>query len=307
MKLGGSPLKSELGCKRLTWLVVGASGQLGRSVCEVLGARAIELISWDRKQGSASVENFVTQYVRQIQPKVIINCAAWTDVDGAESNEVGAKLINVDAVGYLAEAAKLCGATFIHVSTDYVFSGNREVPWNEGDEKHPLSAYGRTKAMGEDIISSIFPERSYIFRTAWLYSAFRKNFGKTMVKLAMKDSDNVSVVSDQVGQPTSASDLAVQIVDSVLAEIPFGIYHGTNAGQATWFEFAREIFRLVGADVSRVEPARSDLFLRPAKRPAYSVLGHDKWIGSGVKVMRDWKIALADAMPAIVSAVKEEV
>ena len=99
----------------------------------------------------------------------------------------------------------------------------------------------------------------------------------------------------------------MQIVDSVLAEIPFGIYHCTNTGQASWFEFAREIFRLVGADVSRVEPTRSDLFPRPAKRPAYSVLGHDKWIGSGVKVMRDWKIALAGAMPAIVSAVKEEV
>ena len=291
----------------MNWLVVGASGQLGRSLCEVLEARGVNLISWDRKHGSASEENFVSMYVRQIQPKVIVNCAAWTDVDGAESNEAGAQLINVDAVGYLAEAAKLCGATLVHVSTDYVFSGNGEVPWDEGDEKHPLSAYGRTKARGEDMISSILPERSYIFRTAWLYSAYRKNFAKTMVRLAMKDSDNVSVVSDQVGQPTSASDLAVQIVDSVLAEIPFGIYHCTNTGQATWFEFAREIFRLVGADVSRVEPTRSDLFPRPAKRPAYSVLGHDKWIGSGVKLMRDWKIALAGAMPAIVSAVKEEV
>ena len=291
----------------MNWLVVGASGQLGRSLCEVLEARGVNLISWDRKHGSASEENFVSMYVRQIQPKVIVNCAAWTDVDGAESNEAGAQLINVDAVGYLAEAAKLCGATLVHVSTDYVFSGNGEVPWDEGDEKHPLSAYGRTKAMGEDLIGSIYPERSYIFRTAWLYSAYRKNFAKTMVRLAMKNSDNVSVVTDQVGQPTSASDLAVQIVDSVLAEIPFGIYHCTNTGQATWFEFAREIFRLVGADVSRVEPTRSDLFPRSAKRPAYSVLGHDKWIGSGVKVMRDWKIALAGAMPAIVSAVKEEV
>jgi len=291
----------------MNWLVVGASGQLGRSLCEVLEARGVNLISWDRKHGSASEENFVSMYVRQIQPKVIVNCAAWTDVDGAESNEAGAQLINVDAVGYLAEAAKLCGAKFVHVSTDYVFSGDGEAPWSEGSEKHPLSAYGRTKAMGEDLIGSIYPERSYIFRTAWLYSAYRKNFAKTMVRLAMKNSDNVSVVTDQVGQPTSATDLAVQIVDSVLAEIPFGIYHGTNTGQASWFEFAREIFHLVGADVSRVEPARSDLLPRSAKRPAYSVLGHDKWVGSGVKVMRDWKIALAGAMPAIVSAVKEEV
>lgn len=291
----------------MTWLVVGASGQLGKSVCEVLQSRGLNLISWDRNIGSASEESFVSSFVGKIQPKVIVNCAAWTDVDGAESNEIGAQLINVHAVGYLAKAAKLCDAKFAHVSTDYVFSGQREVPWSEGDEKHPLSVYGRTKAKGEDLINVIYPERSYIFRTAWLYSAYRKNFVKTMGSLAMKESGTVKVVSDQFGQPTFAGDLAGQIVDSVLANIPFGIYHATNSGQASWFQFAREIFRLVGADVSRVEPTGTDLFPRPAKRPFYSVLGHDKWLESGVKGMRNWKIALESAMPGIVSALKAEV
>lgn len=290
----------------MTWLIVGAKGQLGRSICEVLGARGINSVSWEHGDGSASEQNFVSTFVSQIRPDVIINCAAWTDVDSAENNENAARLINADAVGYLAKASKSCGARFGHVSTDYVFSGNREVPWGENDEKQPLSVYGRTKAKGEDLVNSVYPEQSYIFRTAWLYSQYSKNFAKTMVRLAIKNSEKVYVVSDQVGQPTFAGDLAVQIVDSVVAKIPFGIYHGTNTGQASWFEFAREIFSLLGEDISRVNPVGSDFFLRPAKRPAYSVLGHDKWIGSGVDAMRDWKIALAAAVPEIVSSVKRE-
>jgi dTDP-4-dehydrorhamnose reductase len=290
----------------MTWLVVGASGQLGKSVSGVLEARGIEFAKWNREVGSVSLESFVSTYVNEIQPKIIINCTAWTDVDGAETNEPGAKLVNVDAVGYLATAAKACGAVFAHISTDYVFSGVGTSPWPEDGIKQPLSAYGRTKAEGENLVGQIYQEGSYIFRAAWLYSAFRKNFAKTMVGLALKDEGDVSVVTDQVGQPTFAGDLAIQIVDSIQREIPFGIYHGTNSGQASWYEFAQEIFRLVGVDIERVKPVGSDAFPGPAKRPAYSVLGHDKWIGSRVAEMRDWKIALVEAIPAIVSAVKEE-
>ena len=290
----------------MTWLVVGASGQLGKSVCEVLEERGIDFVRWNRENGSVSFEGFVSTYVNEIKPKVIINCTAWTDVDGAEANEPGAKLVNAEAVGYLATAAKACGAVFAHVSTDYVFSGVSTSPWGEDGIKQPLSAYGRTKAQGEDLVVQIYPDRSYIFRTAWLYSEYGKNFAKTIVKLALKGIADVSVVTDQIGQPTFAGDFALQIVDSIVKEIPVGIYHGTNSGQASWFEFAQEIFRLVGADVTRVKPVGSDAFPRPAKRPAYSVLGHDKWVGSGVDEMRDWKIALAEAMPAIVSSVKAE-
>jgi dTDP-4-dehydrorhamnose reductase len=290
----------------MTWLVVGASGQLGKSICEVLEQRGIDFVQWNRENGSVSLEVFVSTYVNEIKPKVIINCTAWTDVDGAEANEPGAKLVNADAVGYLAAAAKARGAVLAHVSTDYVFSGVGILPWSEDGIKQPLSSYGRTKALGEDLVAKIYADRSYIFRTAWLYSAYGKNFAKTMVKLALKDEAKVSVVTDQVGQPTFARDLAVQIVDSIQKEIPFGIYHGTNSGEASWFEFAQEIFGLVGADVARVKRVGSDAFPLPAKRPAYSVLGHDKWVGSGVNEMRDWKIALVNAMPAIVSTVKAE-
>jgi dTDP-4-dehydrorhamnose reductase len=290
----------------MTWLVVGASGQLGKSVSKVLDERGIDFTELNRDQGSLSNQVFVKDFVEKIQTKVIVNCAAWTDVDGAETNESGAALINSDAVGNLAAAARNNGAIFAHVSTDYVFSGIGNKPWDEDGLKQPLSAYGRTKAAGEDLLFCSEGESSYIFRTAWLYSSYGKNFAKTMVRLALKDSAEVKVVTDQIGQPTFAGDLANQMVDSVVQRIPFGIYHGTNSGQTSWFEFAREIFRLVDADVGRVKPVTSEAFPRPAKRPAYSVLGHDKWKDSGVEEMRDWKVALSEAMPTIISAVKAE-
>ena len=290
----------------MTWLVVGASGQLGKSVSKVLDERGIDFIELNRDRGSISNQEFVRKFVAQIQPKVIVNCAAWTDVDGAEVNEEGAKIVNADAVRYLAEAARHCDAIFAHVSTDYVFSGAGNEPWKEDGFKQPLSAYGRTKAAGEDLLFITPGESSYIFRTAWLYSAYGKNFAKTMVRLALKDFAEVKVVTDQVGQPTLATDLANQIVKSILNGVPFGIYHGTNSGQGSWFDFAQEIFRLVGADVERVKPVASEAFPRPAKRPAFSVLSHDKWKDSSVKEMRDWKLALVEAMPTIISAVKAE-
>jgi dTDP-4-dehydrorhamnose reductase len=214
--------------------------------------------------------------------------------------------VNGDGAGNLALAAKNCGAKLIHVSTDYVFSGESKSPWQTGDAINPQSAYGRTKADGEKRVHSVYPEKTSIVRTAWLYSPWGKNFAKTMTKLALKGEGEVRVVNDQVGQPTSAMDLAKQLVELGLSTSPAGIYHGTNSGQATWFEFAQEIFKLAGADVGRVTPVSSSEYPRPAKRPSYSVLSHDAWANTSVKPLRDWRIALADAMPAIISAVKAE-
>jgi dTDP-4-dehydrorhamnose reductase len=194
----------------------------------------------------------------------------------------------------------------IHVSTDYVFSGESQTPWQVAEEINPQSAYGRTKAQGESRVLVSHPENSFVVRTAWLYSPWGKNFAKTMTKLALKSDGEVRVVNDQVGQPTSASDLAKQLVELGLSASPAGTYHGTNSGQATWFEFAQEIFKLAGAHVGRVTPVSSSEYPRPAKRPSYSVLSHDAWANTSVKPLRDWRIALADAMPAIISAVKAE-
>jgi dTDP-4-dehydrorhamnose reductase len=166
--------------------------------------------------------------------------------------------------------------------------------------------YGSTKSDGEKLVLGAYPMESYVVRTAWLYSTERKNFAKTMTKLALKGVGEVRVVNDQNGQPTFSGDLAKQIVDLVLSNAPVGIYHGTNSGQATWFEFAQEIFKLSGADMDRVVPVSSSEYSRPAKRPSYSVLGHDAWAKTTVEPMRDWRIALAEAMPAIIYAVKAE-
>ena len=203
-------------------------------------------------------------------------------------------------------AAKHCGAKLIHLSTDYVFSGEGKTPWQVDDRIDPQSAYGRTKTEGESRVFATYPENSSIVRTAWLYSPWGKNFAKTMTRFALNGKGEIRVVNDQMGQPTSAIDLAKQLVDLGLSSSPAGIYHGTNSGEATWFEFAQEIFKSAGADASRVVPVSSSEYPRPAKRPAYSVLSHDAWANTSVKPMRDWRIALEEALPAIISAVKAE-
>jgi dTDP-4-dehydrorhamnose reductase len=292
----------------MTWLVVGASGQLGKSVCQALKSRNFEYLApASRKLNLASKES-IDKYVLTHVPRVIVNCAGWTDVDSAEdvNNFLKVLEINGDSIEHLVKASQEVKAIFIHISTDYVFAGIGKIPWGENSPVLPVNAYGVSKAKGESFLHASGFGNTYLFRTAWLYSAYGKNFVKTMVKLALKDEADISVVTDQVGQPTFAGDLAEQIVDSIVKKIPFGIYHGTNSGQASRFEFAQEIFRSAGADIARVKSVDSDAFPRKAKRPAYSVLGHDTWIDSGIDEMRDWKIALADAMPAIISAVKAE-
>ena len=290
----------------MSWLITGGSGQLGVAASQELDKLGIAFDAWNSKDLDITQSSTVSEAIEKLSPKVIINCAAWTDVDGAESREVEALRVNSDGPENLALAGRKSNSKLIHVSTDYVFSGESQSPWQIGDEINPQSAYGRTKAQGESRVLASYPENSFVVRTAWLYSPWGKNFAKTMAKLALKGDGEVRVVNDQVGQPTSASDLAKQLVELGLSTSPVGIYHGTNSGQATWFEFAQEIFKLSGADVGRVIPVSSSEYPRPAKRPPYSVLSHDAWAGTSVKPMRDWRIALADSMPAIISAVKAE-
>jgi dTDP-4-dehydrorhamnose reductase len=290
----------------MTWLITGGSGQLGVAVSEELDSRGLVFKAFDSKDLDITQSSLVRDLVSQISPTVIINCAAWTDVDAAETNESLASKVNGDGAENIASVAKYCGAKLIHISTDYVFSGESETPRQVTDEIDPQSAYGRTKADGEGRVLGTYLENSSIVRTAWLYSPWNKNFAKTITRLALNGDDEVRVVNDQMGQPTSTTDLAKQLVELSLSSSPAGIYHGTNSGQATWFEFAWEIFKLSGADVNRVIPVSSSEYLRPAKRPSYSVLSHDSWAKTTIKPMRDWRIALIDAMPAIISAVKAQ-
>jgi dTDP-4-dehydrorhamnose reductase len=290
----------------MTFLITGSQGQLGLALQAELTSQGIVYIATDSSQLDITKPSQVNKLVESVKPEVIINAAAWTDVDGAESSEAAAFQVNAIGPQNLAIAANKVGARLLQVSTDYVFSGGGNAPWSESAELNPSSIYGKTKGQGEKFVLSELPRASFVIRTAWLYSANKKNFAKTISKLALSSSGEVRVVNDQFGQPTLASDLAKQIVELIQSNAPVGVYHGTNSGKASWFEFAQEIFRLAGADISRIVPALTSEFPRMAKRPAYSVLSHDKWAETEVAEMRDWRIALAEAMPAIISSVKAE-
>jgi dTDP-4-dehydrorhamnose reductase len=290
----------------MKWLITGGSGKLGLAMQKELSFRGIVFVSTNSSELDITKPLIVNQLIDYIKPSVIVNTAAWTDVDGAEINQSAAYSVNGLGPQNLAIAASKIGARLVQVSTDYVFSGENSTPWSENAAHNPQSVYGSTKSKGEKFVQTALPADSYVIRTAWLYSSEGKNFGKTMTSFAINGTALVKVVNDQLGQPTFAGDLAKQIVDLVLSNAPVGIYHGTNSGQATWFEFAQKIFELAGADVSRVMPVSSSEYPRLAKRPSYSVLGHEAWADTSVPVMRDWGIALTEEMPAIISTVKME-
>ena len=225
---------------------------------------------------------------------VIISAAAYTKVDDAETHEDEAYAVNAIGARNLAAAASAGSARLVQVSTDYVFNGRATTPYREDTAIDPISAYGRTKAAGEAFVLGEHAAGSYIVRTAWLYGEHGPNFAKTMLRLA-GTHDTVGVVTDQLGQPTWTADLARQIVLLVDTDAPVGIYHGTNSGQASWYDFARAVFTAAGLDPVRVTPTDSSAFVRPAPRPSYSVLGHDAWLAVGLEPMRDWTDALTDA------------
>lgn len=226
---------------------------------------------------------------------VVINAAAYTKVDEAETHEDEARQVNAIAVGHLADAAAATGARLLQFSTDYVFDGSATSPYAEDAPQHPLSAYGRTKGEGET--RALAAPGAYVIRTAWLYGASGPNFAKTMRRLAT-ERDRVPVVDDQVGQPTWTVDLARQAVALLDSGAPAGIYHGTNSGSASWFEFARAVLAEAGLDPEIITPTDSSEFVRPAPRPAYSVLGHEGWARAGIPPMRPWREALTDATAA---------
>jgi dTDP-4-dehydrorhamnose reductase len=229
---------------------------------------------------------------------VVVNAAGWTDVDGAESAEDEAMVVNGVGPRLLAEACRDASAILVHVSTDYVFDGKATAPYDEDHPTAARSAYGRSKALGEAAVRSVLPDSSYVVRSAWLYGEHGRNFVRTMIGLE-RQRDTVEVVDDQRGQPTWSSDLAAQITALARSGAPAGIYHGTSSGETTWCGLARAVFEELGADPQRVRPTTTDRFPRPAPRPAYSVLGHGGWTRAGLTPIRDWREALAQAFPRV--------
>lgn len=286
----------------MKWLIVGGDGQLGRAVSSTLQQSNSRFISLSHNQLDITNRKQILEIFLTHSPTIVLNCAAWTDVDGAEESEVDATRINGNGSELLAKASAEIGGKFIQISTDYVFSGNSTTPWEEDAPLCPVSAYGRGKAIGEELVMKAYPEGSYILRTSWLYSPWGKNFVKTMLKIATQEMRNVEVVDDQVGQPTSAIDFAeqIQLLSNRLVEP--GVYHVTNTGQASWYELARKVFTLVGENAERITPISSSQISRPAQRPAYSVLSNNRWVREGFKPLRNWEVALEDAMPSIIRA-----
>ncbi|MFI9624693.1 dTDP-4-dehydrorhamnose reductase [Streptomyces sp. NPDC052042] len=287
------------------WLVTGAAGMLGRDVLARLADEDVTAVAADRAALDVTDPGSVRAAFEEHRPAVVVNCAAWTAVDDAETEERSALLVNGTGPELLAAACREHGAVLLQVSTDYVFAGDAGKPYAEDDPTGPRSAYGRTKLAGERAVLGTLPDTGYVVRTAWLYGAGGGNFVRTMIRLeGVKDT--LDVVDDQRGQPTWTVDLADRLVRlgqaALAGAAPAGVYHGTSGGETTWFGFTREIFRLLGADPDRVRPTSSAAFARPAPRPAFSVLGHDRWAVAGMEPIRDWRAALEAAFPALVSA-----
>ena len=283
------------------WLVTGSGGMLGRDLAGILGRLGEEVTGLGHAELDVTDISAVRAVIMRARPAVVVNCAAWTAVDDAEAREDEAFLVNGRGAENVAAACAASGARLVHVSTDYVFGGDGRCPYAESDLPAPRTAYGRTKLAGERAVLGLLPETGYVVRTAWLYGAHGPNFVRTMIGLADRQQF-VDVVADQRGQPTWTADVAGQIVALARAMPPPGVYHATSSGEATWYELAVEVFRLLGTDPARVRATTSAAFPRPAPRPAYSVLGHDRHAAAGVEPIGDWRTALSRAWPVLAAA-----
>jgi dTDP-4-dehydrorhamnose reductase len=289
----------------LALLVVGANGQLGSDLIEAVRtgkdvfARGLTRKDLDVTD-AFGVQDMVVGWERIVRSDspdhrlVVVNCSAYTAVDAAETDEENAFAVNAAGPALLATSCAKVGARLIHVSTDYVFSGDASTPYDVDDGTGPKSAYGRTKLAGELAVREILPDASHVVRTAWVYGAAGQNFVKTMARLE-RERDTVSVVDDQRGSPTWSRDLATGLLALAGSDVPAGTLHATNRGETTWHGFTKAIFEELGADPERVLPTTSEAFPRPAPRPAYSVLSARAWDEAGLPPLPEWRTALAEA------------
>lgn len=276
-------------------LITGANGQLGTELHEILEREFPgQTLYTDVQELDLTNAKAVDSYVANNEITHIVNCAAYTAVDRAEEEKMLCAAVNTDAVKNLAMAADANGAKIIHISTDYVFDGTNHRPYRESDKVNPISQYGTTKRKGETLLLALAPQ-AIIIRTAWLYSAHGKNFVKTMLRLADSQPE-IKVVCDQIGTPTFARDLARAVVKVLQSHqwVP-GIYHFTDEGAASWYDFAKAIFRIAGKDV-KITPIPTEDYPTPASRPSYSILDRTRIKATyGIEIPH-WEEALADCL-----------
>ena len=278
-------------------LITGANGQLGNEMRVLSEAnKDYTYFFTDVAELDICNEQAVMDFVKANDINVIVNCAAYTAVDKAEENVELCTKLNADAVGYLAKAAEANGAEFVQISTDYVFDGTAHIPYQETEPTCPNSVYGSTKLAGEQNALTLC-SRSMVIRTAWLYSTFGNNFVKTMIRLG-KERDTLGVIFDQVGTPTYARDLARAIFAAIRQGVVPGVYHFSNEGVCSWYDFTKAIHRIAGITDCKVNPLHTEEYPTPAKRPHYSVL--DK-----TKIKNTYHIEIPYWMDSLVGCISE--
>lgn len=269
----------------MRWIVTGAKGMLGTDASALLERNGHDVVGVDLGDLELTDETAVKAALADVD--VMLNCAAWTAVDDAETREDDAFVVNATIPAVLARAAAATGTRLVQISTDYVFAGDATTPYAEDAPMSPRSAYGRTKAAGETAVRDALPDAHLVVRTAWLYGAHGNCFPKTIARVAGERGE-IAVVDDQVGQPTWTRDVADLVRRLVEADAPAGTYHATSGGETSWFGFAQRVVAAAGLDPSIVTPTDSAAFPRPAPRPAYSVLGHDALGRLGIEPIGDW-------------------
>jgi len=283
-------------------LLLGGSGILGSEVLRHLISESFEYVAPTSTDLDIRDKEQLFKYVSELKPSWIINCAAWTNVDSAESSFREAREINSIAVGNLGTAAGLFGWKVIHISTDYVFDGESSKPYDESSPVKPVNRYGESKLLGENSLLLTAPD-SYVIRTSWLYGTSGKNFVKTIAGKAIQNEE-VRVVNDQVGSPTNARDLAGAIMSIVGNQPEPGVYNYSNDGSCSWFEFAQRIYERVGANPSLVLPISSDSLNLIARRPRFSLLSKEKWKSLGLVDVPRWEDSLDLLLPEIIAELR---
>lgn len=283
-------------------LLFGGSGILGSEVLRYLIAESYEYVAPTSTDLDIRDKEQLFKFISELKPSWIINCAAWTNVDGAESSFREARELNSIAVENLGTAASLFGCKVIHISTDYVFDGESSKPYDESSQVKPVNKYGESKLEGENSLLLAAPD-SYVIRTSWLYGTSGKNFVKTIAGKAIKNEE-ARVVNNQIGSPTSARDLAGAIISIVNNEPKPGIYNYSNEGSCSWFEFAQRIYERVGSNPSLVLPITSDSLKLLARRPRFSLLSKEKWKSLGLAEVPRWEDSLDLLLPEIIAELR---
>lgn len=277
-------------------LVTGASGQLGRDVVLLLEKEGHDILACDRDQMDITNQAQCNEVISSYHPEVIIHCAAYTAVDAAETDTDGAYKVNAVGTRNVAVAAEKVGAKLIYISTDYVFDGQSTTPYQEYDDTNPRSVYGKSKRAGEWLVQSLC-SKWFVVRTSWVYGLHGNNFVKTMLKLG-QEKPKLQVVHDQKGSPTYTVDLALFLIELMGTEM-YGVYHASNRGECTWYEFTQAIFEeaqtVVGVSIqAELEPCTTEQFPRPAPRPVNSVMDHLSIRTNGLTDLRPWREGLRD-------------